>query len=88
MKNWRRAFQQAYLYSYYSDVSYVVLPPNSGVVASQYLSLFQLHNIGLWTYDRSKDLIQQVFTPQNPAARNPVARQKAIEVISTKVKFR
>jgi hypothetical protein len=87
IKNWRRAFQQAYLYSYYSDVSYVVLPPNSGEIASRYLSLFQLHNIGLWIYDCSIDSIFEVFTPQNNMARNPAAKNKALNVITSRIQL-
>ena len=87
IKNWRRAFQQAYLYSYYSDISYVVLPPDSGLVASKYLSLFQLHNIGLWTFDCSNDSIQQLFVPQNPVARNPSAKNKAVNAIISRIQL-
>jgi hypothetical protein len=87
IKNWRRAFQQAYRYSYYSDVSYVVLPPDSGEVASRYLDLFQLHNIGLWTFDPSIGSICQIANPQNPMARNPIAKNKAVNVISSRIQL-
>lgn len=85
--DWRRALQQAYRYSYYSDASYVVLPPSSGVVASRYLSLFQMNNIGLWTYNPITDTICRIFTPKNPAPRNPEAKSKAINVISSRIQL-
>jgi hypothetical protein len=87
MKNWRRAFQQAYRYSYYSDSSYVVLPPKSGIVASRYLSLFETNNIGLWTYNPATDSICQIFTPRNHAPRNPEAKCRAISIISSRVQL-
>lgn len=87
IKNWRRAFQQAYRYSYYSDVSYVVLPPSSGVVASRYLSLFQINNIGLWTYNPVTDSICRIFTPEKPIPRNPEAKNRAIDAISLRVQL-
>ena len=88
LENWKRAFQQAYRYSFYSDVAFVVLPQNKSKQVLANLDLFQLHGIGLWFFDKSNSSIEKAFTPSKCAARNPDARQKAIDIISTKIKFR
>jgi hypothetical protein len=87
LENWRRAFQQAYRYSYYSDRAVVVLPPEKSKCAIANLDLFQMHGIGLWLFDKKKDSIERAYTPSTSVARNPDARKKAIETISTKVKL-
>lgn len=88
LDNWRRAFQQAYRYSYYSDAAFVVLPHDKSKRAIASLDLFQAHGIGLWLFDKKNSSVEQVFTPQKTTARNPAARQKAIAAISDKVNFR
>jgi hypothetical protein len=87
LENWRRAFQQAYRYSYYSDMAIVVLPQEKGKCALANIDLFQMHGIGLWLFDKKNACIEHAYTPSKIAARNPDARKKAIEVISTKIKF-
>jgi hypothetical protein len=87
LENWRRAFQQAYRYSYYSDASFVVLPHDKSNRAIANLDLFKFHGIGLWLFDKRNSSIEQVFTPQKTAARNASAKQKAIKAISGKINF-
>lgn len=87
LSNWRRAFQQAYRYSYYSDAAFVVLPKGKGTTALNNIELFKMHRIGLWLFDRDNSVIEFVFTPELYSARNPAARIKAITKISTKIDF-
>jgi hypothetical protein len=87
ISNWRRAFQQAYRYSYYSDAAFVVLPSGKGSPALANLDLFKMHRIGLWLFDRNKSKVEKVFTPEQYTARNPIARDKAIQKISTSIKL-
>lgn len=87
LENWRRAFQQAYRYSYYSDTAIVVLPPEKSKCAVSNLDLFQTHGIGLWFFDKNNSVIERAYTPATSAARNPDARKKAIETISSKIKL-
>ncbi len=87
LENWRRAFQQAYRYSYYSDTAIVVLPPEKSRCAIANLDLFQMHGIGLWLFDKKYACIEHIYTPSKSAARNPDARKKAIEAISTRIKL-
>ena len=63
LENWRRAFQQAYRYSYYSDSSFVVLPPEKSTSAVRNLDLFHLHKIGLWLFDKKSNTINKIYTP-------------------------
>jgi hypothetical protein len=87
LENWRRAFQQAYRYSYYSDAAFVVLPPDKSKCAKNNLDLFQQHGIGLWLFDKQNGYIERVYTPPTNIARNIDARKKAIAAISAKVKL-
>jgi hypothetical protein len=87
LENWRRAFQQAYRYSYYSDAAFVVLPPEKSKCAKTNLDLFQQHGIGLWLFDKQKGYIERIHTPSTNTARNIDARKKAIAAISAKVKL-
>jgi hypothetical protein len=87
LANWKRAFQQAYRYSFYSDVSCVVLPAQKSKPAVANIDLFELHGIGLWLFDKDSTIIEKVFTPFKSCARNPEVRQKVIDTLSAKVKF-
>ena len=88
LENWKRAFQQAYRYSFYSDIAFVVLPQNKSKSALDNVDLFQLHGIGLWFFNKDDSSIEEAFTPPKSTARNPDARQKAIDIISAKINFR
>lgn len=88
MKDWRRAISQAYRYSYFADLSIVVLPTNVADKAQGHLHVFERLGIGLWSYDPKAENIDMRFTPTSTKAKNPVAREKAIKRISSKVEFR
>jgi len=81
LSNWRRAFQQAYRYSYYSDASIVVLPSGKCASVMENLDLFRMHKIGLWFFDKLANTIEYVFTPEDTTARSPSVRAKALEKI-------
>ncbi len=87
IKDWRRAFQQAYRYSYYSDVSFVILPPATSKVAQNYLPLFKTNNIGLWSYDSKENSLEKILTPRKTGPRNKDAKIKALSIISSRVNF-
>ncbi len=54
LKDWRKALQQAYRYTYYADKAVVVLPPDTVNIAKQELNLFKQFNIGLWSFNKEK----------------------------------
>jgi hypothetical protein len=85
MKNWRRAFQQAYRFSYYSDAAFVILPPDAGKAAGNFKSLFIACNIGLWIYNHKENALKKIFSPINPAPRSNESKCKAIAAISSRI---
>lgn len=87
LKNWRKAFQQAYRYSYFADISCIVIPPQSARPALSNINLFKMCNVGLWLFDDKKLLLEQVFTPQEHNAKSTHARDKALSEIVSRVKF-
>lgn len=88
LKDWRRALSQAYRYSYFSDRSIVVLPVTIADMAQRHLHVFQRLGIGLWSYEPKTENIDMRFTPSGTKAKNPVAREKALDRISRRIKFR
>ena len=88
LKDWRRALSQAYRYSYFSDSVIVVLPAAVADRAEGHLHVFQRLGIGLWSYEPKAENIDMRFTPTGTKAKNPVAREKALARISSKIKLR
>jgi hypothetical protein len=88
LKDWRRALSQAFRYSYFSDQSIVVLPTAVADRAQGHLHVFERLGIGLWSYDPKAENIDMRFTPAATQARNPEAREKALNRISRKIKLR
>jgi len=88
LNDWRRAISQAYRYSYFSDRAIVVLPPDTADRAQGYLHIFQRLCIGLWSYEPKTENIEKRFTPTGTCAKNPAAREKALNRISRKLDLR
>jgi len=88
LKDWRRAFSQAYRYSYFSNRAIVVLPKNVANRANDHLDFFKRLGIGLWSYEPKSDIIDRVFTPPVARAKSPAAREKALSRISRTVELR
>lgn len=78
LHDWKRAFQQAYRYSYYSDYSFVVLPEKNKAIDN--IDLFKFHGIGLWIFDKKNSLVEKMFTP-NRNYKNLIAHNNAIKAI-------
>lgn len=49
LKNWKRAFTQAYRYKWFADYSYVILDEAHAKPAIKSISHFKNHNVGLLT---------------------------------------
>jgi hypothetical protein len=88
LKDWRRALSQAYRYSYFSDRAIVVLPAAIADRAQGHLHVFERLGIGLWSYEPKAQRLDMRFTPAGTKAKNPVAREKALDLISRKIQFR
>ena len=88
LRDWKRALHQAYRYSYFADLSVVVLPPEMARIAIKNINLFNKLNIGLWTFDKHVSKFQVIHQPDNSKPRNPAAKVKAVGLFRSKVKFR
>ncbi|MEQ1750282.1 MAG: hypothetical protein ABL974_12715 [Prosthecobacter sp.] len=88
IKDWQRALQQAFRYRYFADKAIVVMPVANAARALDHLDTFREMQVGLWTFDQSKSVIREHFTPTRTKALNDSARQKAIKVLSSKFNLR
>lgn len=88
LSDWKRALQQAYRYSYFADQSIVVLPASNRVRIEPAKALFEQFNIGLWLLDSQNGQIEKIVIPQQAKAKNLQVREKALDLILRKMKFR
>jgi len=88
LRDWRRALSQAYRYSYFADRAIVVLPAAVADRAQEKMHVFKQLGIGLWSYEPKSATIDMRFTPSKTTAKNPIAREKALDRISRKVELR
>lgn len=87
LTDWRKGITQAYRYSYFSDVSVLVLPPKTARLAKSELELFRKLRVGLWEFDKEDGKIRKIFTPRQRKPRNAKAKAKAIESLERFVKL-
>ncbi len=87
LKDWRRALAQAVRYRYFADAAFVVLPPSAAACARQALATFRDMRVGLWSFDKQRGRICKIFTPRRHRPLSPVARQKAIAILSHRLRI-
>jgi hypothetical protein len=87
LRDWRRGLSQAYRYRYFADRAIVVLPPQAARRARAHMSMFRRLKVGVWSFDKTTGKIHPIFTPIRMKARNAVAREKAIELITRQLDF-
>lgn len=63
LKDWKRAAKQAFRYKSFSNISYVVLSPNSANAALSNIGLFEKYNIGLAKFDKDHTF-EILFKPE------------------------
>ena len=88
IKDWQRALQQAFRYRYFADKAVVVMPAENVGPALRHLDVFREHSVGLWSFDKKSGVIREHFTPTQVRALSATARQKAVEVLSSKIDLR
>lgn len=88
ISDWRKALQQAYRYSYFADRAIVVMPMGTIRAARRQLKCFQELKVGLWGFNRSSGKIRCFYTPTNVRAKNPQARERAVELLLRKINLR
>lgn len=64
LKNWKRALYQAFRCKSFADWVFVVLPSEKRSLASKNVDLFRSFNVGLWIFDLSSSLVEQLFVPE------------------------
>lgn len=82
IKDWRKALAQAYRYKYYANSSYVVLPPDVAVKARQSLPVFRAINVGLWAFDKEKNIIKKIYNPKKDNPISSTAYNKALALLA------
>jgi len=87
LKDWRRALAQAVRYRYFADAAFVVLPPPVAALARQVLATFRDLRVGLWSFDQQTGRISKIFTPRRTRPLSAGARQKAIAILSHKLRI-
>jgi hypothetical protein len=87
LKDWRKALAQAVRYRYFADAAIVVLPPLVAASARHALATFRDMRIGLWSFDKPTGRIHKIFTPRRTRPLSPGARQKAIAILSHKLRI-
>ncbi|HWD92524.1 MAG TPA: hypothetical protein VG938_09255 [Verrucomicrobiae bacterium] len=88
LSDWRKGLSQAYRYGYFADRTIVVLTVETAKLARKELALFRKLNVGLWGFDQTTNRIWKCFTPRVSKPRNAKAREKALDLLGTFVKFR
>lgn len=88
IKDWQRALQQAFRYRYFADKAVVLMPAANVKPALQHLHVFREHAVGLWSFDPESGVIREHFTPTRVRALSAQARQKAVELLSSKINLR
>jgi hypothetical protein len=87
LTDWRKGLAQAYRYSYFADVTVLVLPPSVAKNAKTEIKLFRHLQVGLWSFDKTTGVIRKLFTPARSKPRNVKAKEKALESIGRFIKF-
>lgn len=64
LHDWKKGLMQAHRYSFFSDVSILVLPANKIRNALKNLDSFHILRVGLWGFDEESDTIRAIFTPR------------------------
>lgn len=78
LKDWRKALQQAFRYSYFANNSVVVLPPAPARRAQQHLSDFRHLRVGLWSFEPRTGRITRLFMPRHRRPRSVQAQRRAV----------
>ncbi len=87
ISHWRRGFKQAFRYSYFADLSVVVVPPQTAAIARRHVAAFKLHRIGLWSFNARLGRIIRIYTPRVAKARSEKAKNRAIDLIIGRAKL-
>ncbi len=82
MRDWRKAVSQAFRYRYFADKSIVVLPPDQAELAIEFIRTFKQLRVGLWSFEKKKSKVVELYTPPYLSPLNHAAKQKALSMLS------
>lgn len=88
LKDWRKGLMQASRYRFFANRSVLVLPPATTAVAVTFLDTFKALNVGLWEFDPDTHRLRKHFTPRMGRPLNSKARERAVHLISRRLKLR
>ena len=88
LSDWGRALNQAYRYSYFAHLSYVVLPTDYIANALGKLPMFEKLGIGLMEFNAASENIVRHCPPSRTTPRNETAHSRALGIWQKKLKFR
>jgi hypothetical protein len=88
ISDWRKGLMQASRYRFFANRALLVLPPEVCSIAFGYLETFRKLNVGLWQFNPDTGVIRKHFTPRHGRPLNSKAREKALQLISGKLKLR
>lgn len=88
LKDWRKGLMQASRYRFFANRSVLVLPPATTAVAVRFLDTFKALNVGLWEFDPDTCRLRKHFTPRMGRPLNSKARERAVHLISSRLKLR
>lgn len=88
LKDWRKGLMQASQYRFFANRAVLVLPPAATATAVGFIEAFRALNVGLWEFDPDTGCLRRHFTPRFGRPLNTKARERAVHLISGKLKFR
>lgn len=88
LKDWRKGLMQASRYRFFANRSVLVLPSATASVAVAFLDTFRALNVGLWEFDPATCRLRKHFTPRMRRPLNSKARERAVLLISCRLKLR
>lgn len=88
LNNWRKGLMQAHRYSFFADVSILVVPSHKLHLVKKYIDTFSSLRVGLWGYNEFSSSITKVYTPRPKQPYSKEHRRRVVkQVISTAMQF-
>lgn len=88
LKDWKKGIAQAYRYSYFADMVYLVLPDNKIRTVMTNSELFNQWGIGLYGFNEESNEYSQYIEAQDNGPRNKIVREKALKQLGCKLNLR
>jgi hypothetical protein len=80
VKDWKSGLRQAYRYSFFADLSYLVVPEELAPSVSMHINVFQNMGIGAMAFSKDGN-IRSIYEPPAPGPKSLAARARAIKTL-------